>query len=57
MTFADSHAEGRWPKEDRKDRADSRGARTTEQNLRTWALVPCKLDKKERSEGQAAVPH
>ena len=42
--FADSHGKRRSPKEkNRLKRADRGGLRTTEQGLRTWALMPSGL--------------
>ena len=40
VMLADFQANGRWPKEDRLNMADSEEARTTEVDLRTWELVP-----------------
>ena len=40
VMFADFQANGRWPKEDRLNRADKWEARTAEQDLRTWAQIP-----------------
>ena len=39
VMFADLHAEGKWPKEDRLNQADREEARTAKQDLRTWTLM------------------